>query len=555
MKRKLFLLVLLFTSSISIKAQEDAFFDTLIIGENYSINNINYNCLDINIKEARKIFGDPDASKWYKGGFVYPYIRCSDYYYYGGVSVSYIGKKNRMILESFCVENLPYVASKIQLSFFPEKDLNIFTFADLISALNVSETDINTVKEKLYKDTMSSKTENRLFSNAYGYKIISLWTKNQKIHVSFISEKNITYDDLLNFRLFSISISFKKCEDEIKFFDALVINYVFYSEEKLDFYQKTKWYSSLEEALIFPDIVHYLVISVKSDRQSLDTLTTFNNLEKLRISGKKLKHIPEVIGELQSLKSLTITFTKSTNLPKSLTMLKNLNHLDIGNNEFKSLPQSIGSLSNLTWLAGEYNKLESLPQSIGKLENIRVLDLHNNKIRCLPESIGDLKNLSQLELYSNKLSTLPDSIGKLENLKYLDLHNNKIRCLPKSMGELTKLSQLGLYNNKLETLPESIGNLVNIRIIGLGKNNLKFLPESIGNLKSLKVLDLHNNSLSELPESISQLNNLKWLILYGNNFSKQEREKINLLLPACKIVFDKDKEFVLDFMEKCQFWE
>ncbi|EKS00756.1 hypothetical protein LEP1GSC125_1466 [Leptospira mayottensis 200901122] len=47
------------------------------------------------------------------------------------------------------------------------------------------------------------------------------------------------------------------------------------------------------------------------------------------------------------------------------------------------------------------------------------------------------------------------------------------------------------------------------------------------------------NQLTILPKEIGQLQNLENLYLRENNFSPQEREKIQNLLPNCEITWDK----------------
>ncbi|EMJ91560.1 leucine-rich repeat domain-containing protein [Leptospira kirschneri] len=73
----------------------------------------------------------------------------------------------------------------------------------------------------------------------------------------------------------------------------------------------------------------------------------------------------------------------------------------------------------------------------------------------------------------------------------------------------------------------------------LKANRLKQLPNSIVKLQNLENLYLQENRLTFLPEEIGELQNLKELHLQGaNSFSEKEREKIQELLPKCKIYFE-----------------
>jgi internalin A len=70
-------------------------------------------------------------------------------------------------------------------------------------------------------------------------------------------------------------------------------------------------------------------------------------------------------------------------------------------NQLTELPQSIGNLTNLTTLSLSDNQLTKLPESIGNLTNLEILYLDYNQLTELPESIGNLTNLEQLWLGDN----------------------------------------------------------------------------------------------------------------------------------------------------------
>jgi len=200
------------------------------------------------------------------------------------------------------------------------------------------------------------------------------------------------------------------------------------------------------------------------------------------------------------------------------------------------IPNCIGNLQNLESFYLTDNPLESLPESLGNLQNLEILHLYELNLRSLPESIGNLQNIKELFLYWNRLISLPESIGNLKKLKVLRLFGNNLSSLPESIGNLQNLENLYLFDNKLNSLPESIGNLQNLKELVLYKNKLNSLPESIGNLHSLESLWIDNNQLSSLPESIKNLkDHLDLIHLEGNNFSEEEKAKIEEWLPGTEI--------------------
>ena len=208
----------------------------------------------------------------------------------------------------------------------------------------------------------------------------------------------------------------------------------------------------------------------------------------LRKLGKKLRTLPESIGNLTSLSLLYLRY-----------------------NYLKTIPESIGNLTSLEYLSFKSNKLETIPESVGNLKFLKILILENNPLKSIPESIGNLSSLKELYLTGTKLTMLPESIGNLSSLSYLSLGNNQLTTLPGSIGNLSSLKTLWLGENRLEVLPETIGNLKSLQVLYLGGNDLTTLPESFKNLTSLKSLFLWRNKIKELPKSVIQLESLQTL--------------------------------------------
>ena len=207
-----------------------------------------------------------------------------------------------------------------------------------------------------------------------------------------------------------------------------------------------------------------------------------------RLGIKKLRTLPESIGNLKSLKLLFLRF-----------------------NRLKTIPETIGNLTSLKYLNLQSNKLDTIPESIGNLKFLETLRLDRNPLNSIPESIGNLASLKELYLGEIELAILPESIGNLSSLRYLSLERNQLTTLPESIGNLSSLETLMLRENRLELLPQTIGNLKSLRVLSLFGNELTTLPESFKNLKSLKSLFLWKNKIRELPKSIIQLESLQTL--------------------------------------------
>ncbi|XP_060204570.1 plant intracellular Ras-group-related LRR protein 1-like [Lycium barbarum] len=220
------------------------------------------------------------------------------------------------------------------------------------------------------------------------------------------------------------------------------------------------------------------------------------SVERVDLSGKQLRMLPEAFGKIHSLIVLNLS-----------------------NNQLTVIPDSIASLESLEELHLSSNLLESLPDSIGLLFSLKILDVSGNKLVTLPDSICHCRSLVELDASFNKLSYLPTNIGyELVNLRRLSLSFNKLRSLPTSVGEMKSLRLLDVHFNELHGLPLSFGKLTNLEIVNLSNNfsDLTELPDTIGDLINLKELDLSNNQIHELPDTISRLDNLAVLKLDEN---------------------------------------
>lgn len=180
---------------------------------------------------------------------------------------------------------------------------------------------------------------------------------------------------------------------------------------------------------------------------------------ELKLNNKKLKEIPELIGQFKNLKFIDLRNNQLTCLPEGITQLTQLLEIDLDNNILNNLPEQIKHL-NLEVLSLSNNQLNNLPDWIGNLTQLKKLNLRYNELTSLPESIGKLKNLEELTLANNELTSLPDSLRRLDKLKYLDLKNNQIENLPEYIGELENLNELNLLENKLTYIPESLCKLI-----------------------------------------------------------------------------------------------
>jgi Leucine-rich repeat (LRR) protein len=100
------------------------------------------------------------------------------------------------------------------------------------------------------------------------------------------------------------------------------------------------------------------------------------------------------------------------------------------------------------------------------------------------------------------------------------------------------LTELYITNNKhgISFIPDAIGELKNLRRLGLYGNHISQLPASIGNLSELELLYIDMNPLAKLPDSIGRLKSLKSLGIAKTEIGESEKQRIQKLLPNCKIL-------------------
>jgi hypothetical protein len=283
-------------------------------------------------------------------------------------------------------------------------------------------------------------------------------------------------------------------------------------------------------------IQHLTIYSKKDDDGNLSTLLkaaqhlTLQNLtidltvQNLTIvysdnkhSYREVDHLPDELWQFTTLETLTILgFTKLVSIPEDIGRLKALKSLTLGNmDSLKKLPASLGQLNQLETLTLKNIKwLTALPKEIGQLNALKSITLENlGLLRTLPASLGQFDKLEALTLKKlPSVATLPENIGQLNALKSLYLSTLSLKALPANTGQLDKLEELTLNDLYwLRALPKDIGQLKALRSLTLADMTLLIaLPASLGQLDKLEELTLKDlDNITALPEEMGQLKALK----------------------------------------------
>ncbi len=201
--------------------------------------------------------------------------------------------------------------------------------------------------------------------------------------------------------------------------------------------------------------------------------------------NNKIKSLPEDVGNLENLTSLTFRNNYIEKIPYSLSMNKNLETLSFHGNRISSI-DTICRLTKLQNLECSYNAIKEIPDYIGNLRSLQKLNLAFNIITKLPDSLFDLANLETLFLSGNNLYEINDNIFKLFNMRLLSIASCQLEEISESVYKLEKLETLVLDNNRIRKISENIKNLKNLKLLSVSDNLLSQLPSGIGYIEGLK---------------------------------------------------------------------
>lgn len=326
---------------------------------------------------------------------------------------------------------------------------------------------------------------------------------------------------------------------------------------------------------------------------SKNNLSAFvDKMERLKLLhfDKNPITLLEFENKLPNLTVLNLSRAKITSIPSEfISNIPYVERLVLDKNHLVNLPNEIGSLKKLTSLSVYGNNLQVLPNTLSELSNLQYLDLHSNNLQMLPDDIWSMKSLTFLNISSNILTTFPNppievvksitsggvfrdmdktpspandltpdqsrrpssqtplddqvspktmvannilllagsseddiksdsrkSLG--HSLQFLIMSDNRLtNDVFESVLFLSQLMSLNLsYNELLEIPPGTLGRLSNITDIYLSGNDITALPDDIENLKQLKLLFINNNKLVSLPAELSKLLLLQHLDVGSN---------------------------------------
>lgn len=216
-------------------------------------------------------------------------------------------------------------------------------------------------------------------------------------------------------------------------------------------------YRSISEGLKEPDKVRVLEVSNLTDLDSLNLLTTFENLESLSLIDYHFGTAPPVIAELKGLKELKFINDDFYFIPETYKNLIHLEHLEFINDIHLDLTSTFNfaaALPSLIELRIEGLKGPTIPDQFEFPAQLKILSLRNNHLNNLPAGIGKLSALEVLDIGSNELLELPSFITNLNFLRTIYLDHQPYLRLSYSfelLNQIPTLNAVHLEGNNLNS--------------------------------------------------------------------------------------------------------
>ncbi|WP_440121419.1 leucine-rich repeat domain-containing protein [Tenacibaculum sp. Ill] len=183
----------------------------------------------------------------------------------------------------------------------------------------------------------------------------------------------------------------------------------------------------------------------------LSSLTNLTNLSLKYVDLSSEGDFPTSFFQLTNLERLSLdTVSIKGSFPVGLSSLTKLRYLDISGNITGNIPDEIGELTNLKTLSIRNTPLTGLlPTSIGNLTNLQGLTIVGTAIEGgIPASFSNLTSLTTLNLSRNKLTEqVPSFINTFSALSFLSLRENNFSGLIPDFTVLKGLQTLEIQNN------------------------------------------------------------------------------------------------------------
>jgi Leucine-rich repeat (LRR) protein len=258
------------------------------------------------------------------------------------------------------------------------------------------------------------------------------------------------------------------------------------------------------------------------------SLSSLSKLETLRLEGFHFETLPEIINQLQSIKTLILSNNEIKDETSSLKLPSMLETLEFnGNKGFVKVPSYVWEFSNRKRSIQPYVEQGVLPSEAAVLILLEIL-----------RGTSTLGEKGQIL----KAGYVIETIGKfnLKKTRYKDFNWYPHKKMVYTLDEEGYVNRINSPYPKMPSIgifPEQICNLTHLTELTLVRQKITRIPDCIENLEHLEVLDLEYNEIQNLPKSISKLKNLK--NVYVGKLEIFDWKSVSL-----KIKINEFKEFI-----------
>lgn len=133
-------------------------------------------------------------------------------------------------------------------------------------------------------------------------------------------------------------------------------------------------------------------------------LMDFGIITKINIVNCGLTIIPNVIFDMEALKSLDLSKNPLTTVQMEIKNLINLKQITLRGCSFNQFPSVLTELSTVTSLNISFNKFKSIPSDIQKMKNLENLNLTTCNLLDIPKTLVTLSNIRFINLVGNRLT-------------------------------------------------------------------------------------------------------------------------------------------------------
>ncbi|CAI5708654.1 unnamed protein product [Peronospora destructor] len=241
--------------------------------------------------------------------------------------------------------------------------------------------------------------------------------------------------------------------------------------------------------------LHLVEMKLKRLPDQLHVAGKYNfgkTLLQLDVSKNWLLELPEAIGDLKSLHSLTAEKCGLKSLHSSIAMIPSLEHLRLSKNSLTT------DAVNAMLVAGNRSSI---------CFSLMELDLRNNILTDIPQKLQYLELIDTLVLSSNRLRVLDGfPWSTMRQLSVLSVANNHLESCG-TVHQVPKLTSLSLENNELRQIPAELALCDNLRALYLAGNPQRRIRAHILSQGTEAVLKFLRNRL--YPDSIQNTDGTK----------------------------------------------